>query len=122
MLDLVCSVCGTEVTDFFVMRIPPQILHHEDNGVFEQVFRPARSPLQLSERDAVVVFRKPNGELSYPARNDKPTPKGYERIVLKSFREVESFSRQNGVVHEASHFDRGSGRGFDDTFRGKCHT
>lgn len=35
---------------------------------------------------------------------------------MKSLREVAAFCAANGVAHEASHFDRGSGRGFDDHF------
>lgn len=73
---------------------------------------------QWSDRDMILVFKKPDGEYSYPMTNSKSTPKGCERIELRSLREVESFERKAGVKNEAMHFDR-NGRGFDDTFRGE---
>lgn len=77
---------------------------------------------QWSDRDAVVVFKKENGDYSYPMNNQKPTPAGCERIVMRSLREVEAFERKAGVLNEAMHFDKGNGRGFDDTFRGQRYT
>ena len=64
-------------------------------------------------KDAVVVFKKPDGTFSYPARNDKKTPPGCERITMRSLREVERHERVAGVRSEIVHFDRGSGNGFD---------
>jgi hypothetical protein len=72
-----------------------------------------RSRTQWDEKDAVVVFRKPDGSYSYPAVNTKPTPPGCERLVMRSLREVEKFERSAGVRNEAMWFDR-NGRGFDD--------
>ena len=74
---------------------------------------------EWGDSSAVVVFKKPNGEFSYPMNNSKATPAGCERIVLRSLRQVEQFEKVAGVKNEAMHYDRGSGRGFDDTFRGE---
>jgi len=37
------------------------------------------------------------GKIRYPGRNDVPTPAGYERVVMRSLREVESFEKQAKV-------------------------
>lgn len=120
MLDLKCADCGAEVTDFFVRAVPARIIHFECGGEMEQVYRLRPRDAQWSDRDAVVVYRKPDGEYSYPGRNDRPTPAGYTRVVMRSLREVEAFERRAGVTNEAMHFDRGSGTlRLDDTYRGE---
>lgn len=120
MLDLRCRRCDVEVNDFFVRDVPPCIIHMFCGGLMEQVYRLPRRDAQWGDKDAVVVYRKPNGEYSYPGRNDRPTPAGCERVVMRSLREVEAFERRAGVVNEAMHFDRGSGTARpDDTYRGE---
>ena len=75
---------------------------------------------QWGDRDAVVVHVNndpacpDDARLRYPARNDAPLKEGYERVTLRSLREVERFERQHNVRSEMAWFDRGSGRGFDD--------
>lgn len=39
---------------------------------------------------------------------------GYVRKELPSLREIEKFESDHGVRSEIAHYDRGSGRGFDD--------
>jgi len=68
---------------------------------------------QWSDKDAVVVFRKPDGSYSYPAVNTKPTPEGCERVVMRSLREVERHEREAGVRSEIAWFDKGSANGHD---------
>lgn len=75
--------------------------------------RATRDNTQWDEKDAVVVFKKPDGTYSYPAVNTKPTPPGCERITMRSLREVERHEREAGVLSEIAHFDRGSGNGHD---------
>lgn len=119
LLDLECNFCGTVYRDIFFMRVPDHIVHEENDdgtpcrGEMEQVLLPRSTHnAEWSDRDAVVVFRKSDGTVSYPMRNDAPTPAGCERVTMRSLRQVESFERQNGVCNEAMHFDR-NGRGFD---------
>lgn len=120
-LDLVCPRCGVEVNDLFFMRTPKIVIHMECDVEMEQVYRlPSKKNAQWSDRDAVVVYRKPDGEYSYPGRNDRPTPAGCTRVVMRSLREVEAFERQTGTRNEAMHYDRGSGTPRpDDTYRGE---
>jgi hypothetical protein len=80
-----------------------------------------RERTQWSDADSVVVFKDASGKIRYPARNDAPTPAGYERVQLRSLREVEKFERQHNVRNEAIWYDR-NGRGFDDRFRGEDYT
>jgi hypothetical protein len=110
-LDLTCSKCGAEVSDLLVMKVPSRILHMEDDGVMEQVYRLRPKPPAL-EKNMAVVFRDKNGKIRYPGRNDTPTPKGYERVVIPPS-QMDQFCRDNKVLHEDSNFDRGSGRAFD---------
>lgn len=63
--------------------------------------------------ETAVVFRKPDGTYSFPGRNDKPTPAGYERIEIRSDRDMARIEAAAGVRSEARWFDRGSGRGHD---------
>ena len=67
-----------------------------------------------------VVYENPKtGQVVYPPRNDQPIPEryrkqGYVRRELGSLRALEKFEKEKGVGSEIAHFDRGSGRGFDD--------
>jgi hypothetical protein len=121
-LDLECP-CGAEVTDMFVMKVPEHVIHMECGKEMEPVYRIRKRPnVQWSDRDAVVVYQKPDGSFSYPGRNDKATPAGCERIVLRSLREVEAHEKKANVRSEMAWFDKGSGRGFDDQYRGERYT
>jgi hypothetical protein len=75
--------------------------------------RTTRNRTEWDEKDAVVVFKKPDGTFSYPAINSKPTPEGCERIVMRSLREVEAHERIANVRSEIAWFDRGTANGFD---------
>jgi hypothetical protein len=108
-VDLEC-LCGAEVIDLFVMRVPTRFVHLECGNEFEQVYRLRPRVAQWSDKDAVVVFRKPDGTIAYPARNDKPTPSGCTRIVMKSMSEVDSFCRTHNVMNVMRDFDRGTDR------------
>jgi len=113
MLDLECRLCGKTVRDVFFRRVPKIIRHTrlgvKCKGIMDQVFLPSARNAGWSDKDAVVVFRKPDGTISYPATNLKPTPAGCERIVMKSLREVEQFEKRNHVICEAAHYDSGNG-------------
>lgn len=122
MIDADCRDCDFSIRDVFHMATPDRVYHVGRDGrvhEMEQVLLPRqRKRTQWDERDAVVVFRKPDGTYSYPAVNNKPTPQGCERIVMRSLREVEAFEKRANVRSEIAWYDRGSGRGHDDDFRG----
>jgi hypothetical protein len=53
------------------------------------------------------------GERRIPARADLQMPEvyrrqGYERVELDTHQKRNDFERKTGLVHEASHFDKGS--------------
>lgn len=122
LLDWDCSneSCGHKVRDEFVMEVPDtrQCEHCRFPMVRAYYVSRTSRNAEWSDRDAVVVFKDASGKISYPARNDKPTPAGCERVVMRSLAAVTNFERQHKVTNEAMHFDR-NGRGVDDTFRGK---
>jgi hypothetical protein len=114
MLDLECRKCGGVVRDKFFRSVPRVIVHarvadSKCKGVMDQVFLPIARNAGWGDRDAVVVFKKADGSISYPGRNDAPTPKGCERVVMRSLREVEKFEKANNVLCEAAHYNRGNG-------------
>jgi hypothetical protein len=114
-LDLDCPACGEQVRDLFVMQVPERVIHLPCDTEMEHVYLPRqRERTQWSDKDAVVVYRKPDGSIVYPGRNDSPTPAGMERVVMRDLRSVERFEREHGVRSEMAWFDRGSGRGFDN--------
>lgn len=118
MLDVRCLGCGKVWEDIFVMTIPDTIIC-ECGAECEIMAGTRRRSGQWSDKDAVVVFRDPStGKIRYPGQNTVPTPAGYERVVMKSLREVEKFERDHNVRNEAMWYDR-NGRGFDDTYRGE---
>jgi hypothetical protein len=106
-LDLECP-CGAQVDDLFVMKVPEHIVHLECGREMEQVYR-LRPTIPALEKNLAVVFRDRNGKIHYPGRNDLPTPKGYERVVLHPS-QMDRFCRENNVLHEDSNYNRG-GRG-----------
>lgn len=70
------------------------------------------SSIHTSER-AVVYVNPRTGEHRTPARADQPVPEvyrrqGYERVELDTHQKRIEFERKTGLVHEASHCDRGS--------------
>jgi len=124
LVDLVCKSCGHEERDRYVETQPDCLrvdFCNECKGICEEIWWPRpRKNAQWSDRDAVVVFRDAGGKLRYPGRNDVPTPKGYERLVMRSLREVEAFEKQAKVTCEAMHYDSGSGTARpDEHWRGE---
>lgn len=113
MLDLECRNCGAEVDDLFFLKVPNHIIHLECGGEMDLVYRLRSRSAQWSDRDAVVVFQDKEGHYRFPGRNDVETPKGYQRVELKSLREVEKFEKSANVRSEIAWYDRGSGNSFD---------
>jgi hypothetical protein len=112
LVDIYCSRC--DLLYEAICEEDEQVACRQCHDPAEQRWWPTsrRERTQIDERDAVVVFRKPDGTYSYPAVNTKPTPSGCERIVMRSRREVERHEREAGVRNEHLWFDR-NGRGFD---------
>lgn len=126
MVDLQCPGCESERLD--------QMLAEDDLGppcptcgmAMEQIWwRMRKRPAQWA--DPAVVFVNPSAtdpalRTRYPGRNDLPTPKGYERVEIRSDAEMGRFEREHQVLSEARWFDSGSGRGHDDYIGGSKAT
>ncbi len=120
MVDVRCSACGTYQRD--LMLGESDIPECSSCGKpCEQIWWAMRDKsAQWGDKDCVVVFRDPQtGKLKYPPRNDRPTPKGYERVEMRSLREVERFEKDNHVLSEMAWYDKGTSRGHDDTYFGE---
>lgn len=61
-----------------------------------------------SER-AVVHRNIHTGKLSFPMRNDVPTPAGYVREELPTLRDIARVEKESGTCSEVAHYDRGTG-------------
>jgi len=120
MVDIRCLSCSHEQSD--------QLLDEHDvvccircGALTEQVWwkRP-RGPAQWDDHTAVAVdiCNDPtcpeDVRVRYIGSHDARRKPGYERVFLRSLREVERFEREHNVRSEMAWYDRGSGRGFDD--------
>lgn len=115
-VDTRCLKCGE--THENVLLAEDAQLHPciQCGGEIEQIWwkRP-RGPAQWDDATAVEVhINLQTGDVRYPGQVGRPVKAGYERIHLRSLREVENFERAQGVRSEMAWFDKGSGRGFDD--------
>src|SRR5882724_8444523 len=123
LVDLICKVCGKEEHDKFFMILPDAFQCGECGGVCDEIWWGSRKPkyAQWSDRNAVVVFENQStGAYRYPRQNAVPAPPGYNRIVMRSLREVETFEKQAKVTCEAMHYDSGSGtQRPDENWRGE---
>jgi hypothetical protein len=78
---------------------------------------------QWNDHTSVMIHVDPKtGDIRYPGNHDAKLKPGYERQYLRSLREVERFEREHNVRSEMAWFDKGSGRGHDDEYRGKRMT
>lgn len=102
-----CSACGTTLEQIWWKR--------------------PRGPAQWGDKTAVMVLvnNDPNCpddvRVRYVGSHEARIPAGYERVYLRSLREVDSFERAHGVANERMHFDR-NGRGLDDYYRNEKMT
>lgn len=119
--DLICNECGAIVLD-----IPSTLIGGKCAECFRGVMEiyygnwGKRHATPLSPKDATVVYKHPRtGKVIYPGRNDQPMPEryrtqGFERVEMRSLRQIDHFSEEHGVVNEAANYDRGSGRSYDE--------
>jgi len=88
----------------------------------EQIWwRMRRKPAQWAEPAVVYVnptAADPAMRTRYPGMNNLPTPKGYERVEIRSDAEMGRFEKEHKVLNESRWFDR-NGRGFDTSFHGE---
>lgn len=58
----------------------------------------------------IVVFRKPDGTYSIPGTNWSPTPKGAERVELRTLREIRQVQREINATTEREYTEKLQGR------------
>lgn len=124
--DLICDRCG-EILDDVPSTVIGSKCAYCMKGRMEIYYgnwgrREKATPLDA--KDATVVYEHPvTGKVVYPARNDIPMPEryraaGFERVEMRTLNAIDRFSEKHGLVNEAAHYDRGSGRSYD-TERGR---
>ena len=117
--DLECADCHERIADFIFISAADAarpLKHWPCGGALDIVFSGAPVHQPWHPSDAIVVFKDKDGNVRYPGRNDVPTPDGFERVTMRSLREVERFEREHNVRSEVAWFDKGSGRGSEREF------
>lgn len=121
--DLICDKCGDIVLDALSTAIGSKCICRKGRMEIYYGNWGKRNATPVSAKEAAVVYKHPKtGKVIYPGRNDQPMParyqaQGYERVEMRSLRQLEQFSEKNNVRSEAAWYDRGSGRGFEDGSR-----
>ena len=118
-VDVRCTVCNWERENVLLAE-EDVVACERCSGPAEQVWwkRP-RGPAQWDDATAVMVHVHPaTGDVRYVGSHDARLKSGYERVYLRSLREVDKFERDHHVANERMHFDR-NGRGLDDRYRGE---
>ena len=113
--DLICSHCEDVVLDVLSTAIGTKCPDCK-RGVYEIYYGNwyKRNAAALDQESKVTVYKHPEtGKVIYPGRNDAPMPEryrsaGYERVEMRSLREIDRFSKEHGVVNEAAHYDSGN--------------
>ena len=112
--DLKCESCGEELRDFPFDKEKREapVVHFDCGGQFSRTILRRGGSAVWHSTDTIVVFRSSTGEISYPARNDVPTPRDKERVEIRSLAELHSFEKAHGVRSYVNHYDKGTGRDF----------
>ncbi len=117
VFDLRCGKCDETWGDFIFpgeFNIMDRVVHYGCSGVVGLTYL-SRRPQQWAPGSEVVVFRNPDGTYRYPGQNTVPTPPGCERVTMRSLREIHEFEKEAGVRSEVAWYDKGSGRGHEET-------
>lgn len=113
--DLICSRCSAISVDAVSTLIDSECIDCHA-GRYEIYYGNwgKRNAAALDARDSVSVYRHPKTKkIVYPGRNDVAMPEryraqGYERVTMRSLRDIDKFSREHGVVNEAAHYNSGN--------------
>lgn len=70
----------------------------------KMAFLPRRQDAQ--NFDPVVIFRGTKGKVRFPGRANAPTPKGYERVELRTSHEIHKFEREMNAKEISRYRDK----------------
>lgn len=119
LVDLYCAPCDycTEAicAEDEVMRCPKCLSPMEQ----QWWSRRRQQSTVWDQSEWATVFKRDDGTYRFPMRSDAPTPPGCERITIKSDADMARIERAANVRSERRWYDRGSGRGEDDTHHGR---
>lgn len=118
--DLICSACGAISVDAVSTLIDTSCIDCR-RGRYEIYYGNwnRRNAVPLNDKDSVTLYKHPGtGKVVYPGRADVPMPEryrnaGYERVQLRSLRDIDRFSQQHNVVNEAAHYNSGNGYDYE---------
>jgi hypothetical protein len=105
MIDYLCPECGLHFERFF--RQPPEQLECDCGATATRTYDPnltLRRPLRLDAQpfDPVVIHRDANGNIRFPGSTSAPVPEGFERVELRTTREVRSLEREVNLRENAA--------------------
>ncbi len=122
-IDWFCE-CGVRVPDQMADEAEIRMCDRCHVAMKQDWLPRVRHDAQWDDNTAVMVLVNNDPScpsdvrVRYPGSHDCRVPAGYERVYLRSLRDVDRFERLHGVANERMHFDR-NGRGLDDTIFGK---
>ncbi len=98
MADYLCESCGLHF-DQYVKREPPEEWPCECGATAKRTFDPAltmRRPINLNAQsfDPVVVHRDAEGNIRFPGHTHAPVPPGFQKVELRTVREVRALERE----------------------------
>ncbi len=123
LIDFVCSSCGLREPDAIVEPDSTRVCPDCHGTMVEDWLPRTRHDAQWSDRDAVMVHVTHDPSVPadcrvrYVGSHDARLKPGYERVYLRSLREVDKFEREHHVMNHRMHYDQ-NGRGIDDSYRG----
>jgi len=118
-IDWLCSCCGVEIIDALADEQEEKRCLQCHTPMEQVWWRTRMRAGEWDDASAVLVFRDKDGNVRYPGRVDAPCPSGFEPVRLRNLHAVEKFEREHNVRSEMAWFDKGSGRGHDDYYRGE---
>lgn len=114
--DLSCEWCDREEVDAVVdpQRLPACSGCGGPMEIRYDLTRRGVNFAAVHPSERAVVWRDPKtGHVAYPGRNDAPMPeryrqRGFERVEMSTLKQLDRFSKEQGVVNEKANFNNGN--------------
>lgn len=104
--DYVCAACETHIEHFFHHPLHQLPCEAEGcSGIMVRTFEPSitlkRRRTLAQAFSPVVIHRDVNGNIRFPGHPDAPIPDGFQKVELRTVREVRALEREMNVRERA---------------------
>ncbi len=114
--DVQCSKCDKIIKNVNLKaNFSPS--HEGCGGTLEILWTPSQRVTQVHPKERAIVWYDPRTrEVRYPGRNDVQMPEryrsaGFEKREFPHLHDLQRFEKEQNVISEVVHYDRGSGNG-----------